>query len=168
MNNEGSNLTRLQMTTIVVLRVLIGWHFLYEGVAKFLKPNRSAAGYLMQSRGWFAPLFHWIADTPSVLAIVNQMNIWGLMAIGLEHGRDFESEDRLGAWGLAQEFRRRFEAEMGNIGCRELTGADLTTEEGRKAYRSSDKPIYVCLRAGGVSCQIALDLLKEAEETVQP
>jgi C_GCAxxG_C_C family probable redox protein len=89
--------------------------------------------------------------------------VGGLMAIGLEHGRDFESEDRLVAWGLAQEFRRRFEAEMGNIGCRELTGADLTTEEGRKAYRSSDKPIYVCLRAGGVAYQIALDLLKEAE-----
>lgn len=89
----------------------------------------------------------------------------GIMAIALEHGRDFESEDRLGAWRLVQEFRRRFEAEMGHIGCRELTGADLTTDEGRKAYRSSDKPIYVCLRAGGIAYQIVLDLLKEAEET---
>jgi C_GCAxxG_C_C family probable redox protein len=89
-----------------------------------------------------------------------------VMAIGLEHGRDFEVEDRLGAWRLAQEFRRRFEAEMGHIGCRELTGADLSTEEGRKQYRSSDRPIYVCLRAGGIAYEIVLDLLKEAEEPV--
>ena len=93
--------------------------------------------------------------------------VGGIMAIGLEHGRDFEAEDRLGAWRLVQEFRRRFEAEMGHIGCRELTGADLTTDEGRKQYRSSDKPIYVCLRAGGIAYQIVLDLLKEAEEPPQ-
>ena len=74
---------RLQMLTLVLLRVMIGWHFLYEGVAKFLKPNWSAAGYLMQSRGLFGPLFRWMADAPMVLAVVNQMNIWGLMAIGL-------------------------------------------------------------------------------------
>lgn len=86
-----------------------------------------------------------------------------VMAIGLEHGRDFEVEDRFGAWRLVQEFRRRFEAEMGNIGCRELTGADLSTEEGRQQYRSSDLPIRVCLRAGGTAYQIVLDLLKEAE-----
>ncbi len=80
---EGQTYNRLQMLTLVLLRVMIGWHFLYEGVAKFLKPHWSAAGYLMQARGLFAPVFQWMADTPSVLAVVNQMNIWGLMAIGL-------------------------------------------------------------------------------------
>ena len=39
------------MTTVVVLRVLIGWHFLYEGIAKLTKPNWSAAGFLKQARG---------------------------------------------------------------------------------------------------------------------
>jgi thiosulfate dehydrogenase (quinone) large subunit len=77
------NLTRLQMTTIVVLRVLIGWHFLYEGVAKMMKPNWSAAGYLLQSRGAFSGLFRWMAGNPDVLAIVNPMNMWGLALIGL-------------------------------------------------------------------------------------
>jgi len=81
-SGEG-NLTRLQMTTIVVLRVLIGWHFLYEGVAKMMKPNWSAAGYLLQSRGAFSGLFRWMAGTPDVLAIVNPMNMWGLALIGL-------------------------------------------------------------------------------------
>ena len=64
MNEQGSNLTRLQMTTIVVLRVLIGWHFLYEGVAKLTKPDWSAAGFLKQARGPLADLFHWMAGEP--------------------------------------------------------------------------------------------------------
>ena len=75
--------TFIQKVALVVLRVLIGWHFLYEGVAKLLKGNWSAAGYLMQARGFLAPFFQWIADSASVLAVVNQLNIWGLMAIGL-------------------------------------------------------------------------------------
>lgn len=73
----------LQKTALVILRVLIGWHFLYEGIAKLLKGNWSAAGYLSQARGILTPFYQWISDTPSVLAIVNQMNIWGLIAIGL-------------------------------------------------------------------------------------
>ena len=50
-------LSATQMTAVVVLRVLIGWHFLYEGVSKLTTPGWSAAGYLLQSRGCFA---HWL------------------------------------------------------------------------------------------------------------
>ncbi len=92
--------------------------------------------------------------------------VGAVMAIGLEHGRDSETEDRYGTWRLAQEFRRRFEAEMGHIGCRELTGADLSTDEGRQQYRSSDVPIRVCLRAGGVAYDVVLELLKQAEQGI--
>lgn len=76
-------LSRPQMTTIVVLRVLIGWHFLYEGLSKLTTPGWSAAGYLNQSRGPFAGLFRWMAADPNVLANVNLLNKWGLTAIGL-------------------------------------------------------------------------------------
>jgi C_GCAxxG_C_C family probable redox protein len=89
--------------------------------------------------------------------------VGAVMAIGLEHGRDLAEEDRTGAWRLTQEFLKRFEAEMGHIGCRELTGADLTTDEGIQQYRGSDVPIRVCLRAGGVAYDIVLDLLKGKE-----
>jgi thiosulfate dehydrogenase [quinone] large subunit len=71
------------MTTVVVLRVVIGWHFLYEGIAKLTKTGWSAAGFLLQSRGPFADLFHWMAADPDRLAVVNQLNMWGLTAIGL-------------------------------------------------------------------------------------
>jgi thiosulfate dehydrogenase [quinone] large subunit len=76
-------LSRPQMTTVVVLRVLIGWHFLYEGLAKLTTPGWSAAGYLTQSRGPFAGLFRGMAADPNVLANVNLLNKWGLTAIGL-------------------------------------------------------------------------------------
>jgi thiosulfate dehydrogenase [quinone] large subunit len=72
-----------QMTSIVVLRVLIGWHFLYEGLSKLTTPGWSASGYLTQSRGPFAGLFHWMAADPNVLGNVNLLNKWGLTAIGL-------------------------------------------------------------------------------------
>jgi thiosulfate dehydrogenase [quinone] large subunit len=70
------------MATIVVLRVLIGWHFLYEGLSKLTGPAWSAGGYLLQSRGPLAPLFRWMAE-PGVLPAVNQLTMWGLTAVGL-------------------------------------------------------------------------------------
>ena len=76
-------LSRPQMTTIVVLRVLIGWHFLYEGLTKLTTPGWSASGYLLQSRGPFASLFRGMAADPSLLGAVNPLNMWGLTAIGL-------------------------------------------------------------------------------------
>jgi len=80
---EQERFSRLQMMALVVLRVVIGWHFLYEGVAKLLKPGWSAAGFLLQSRGPFAGVFRWMADRPDVLGVVNPLNMWGLAFIGL-------------------------------------------------------------------------------------
>ncbi len=80
---KDQKFNNLQMIALTIMRVLIGWHFLYEGVAKLMKPNWSAAGYLLQARGIFSGIFRWIANSPDVLSIVNQMNIWGLIAIGL-------------------------------------------------------------------------------------
>jgi thiosulfate dehydrogenase (quinone) large subunit len=83
MDREGFRLSRAAMVAIVLLRVAIGWHFLYEGVAKLQKPGWSAAGYLQQSRGVLADLFKWMAGNPNVLDVVNPLNMWGLTLIGL-------------------------------------------------------------------------------------
>jgi thiosulfate dehydrogenase [quinone] large subunit len=80
---EEGKLSRPQMIAVVTLRILIGWHFLYEGLSKLTNPGWSAAGYLTQSRGPFAGLFRWMAGDPNVLANVNLLNKWGLTAIGL-------------------------------------------------------------------------------------
>jgi thiosulfate dehydrogenase [quinone] large subunit len=76
-------LTRAQMIAIVVMRVLIGWHFLYEGIAKLTTEGWSAQGFLLQARGPFAGFYRWMASNPEVLSSVNQLNMWGLTLVGL-------------------------------------------------------------------------------------
>jgi thiosulfate dehydrogenase [quinone] large subunit len=82
-NSGDGNLSKSQTIAVVLLRVLVGWHFLYEGIAKLSSPSWSAAGYLKQARGPLAGFFHWMAADPNVLDTVNQLNMWGLTAIGL-------------------------------------------------------------------------------------
>ncbi len=80
--NKGT-LSTAQMVTVVVLRVLIGWHFLYEGLSKLTSDGWSAKGFLLQARGPLAEVFRWMAADPERLEIVNQLNVWGLTLIGL-------------------------------------------------------------------------------------
>jgi len=84
-----------------------------------------------------------------------------VMAIGLKKERGDTMEDWLRISAVVQEFRRRFEAEMETINCRELTGADLTTEEGLQQYMGSSTPQRVCFPAVGVAYRLVMDLLKE-------
>ena len=70
-------------------------------------------------------------------------------------------EKRLRNLAVAREFRRRFEAEMEDISCRELTGVDLSTEEGLEQFMNSDTPQTVCFPAVGAAYRLVVDLLKE-------
>ena len=80
--NKGT-LSNVQMATVVVLRVVVGWHFLYEGLAKLTSDGWSAKGFLLQSRGPFAEFFRWLAADADRLANVDLLNMWGLTLIGL-------------------------------------------------------------------------------------
>ena len=55
--NEESGYTAWQTITLVLLRVLIGWHFLYEGVVKLFDREWSSYAYLMDSNGLFSGVF---------------------------------------------------------------------------------------------------------------
>ncbi len=77
------NYSKSQLFWLVTLRVLIGWHFLYEGVVKAVNPNWSGIGYLMDSGGFMAGFFTSMAANQSTLQIIDFINIWGLIAIGL-------------------------------------------------------------------------------------
>lgn len=77
------NYSRKQLNILVILRMMIGWHLLYEGMVKLWNPNWSAAGYLMDSKWLFAGFFHWIAGNSTLLAIADFVNVWGLIIIGL-------------------------------------------------------------------------------------
>ncbi|MBI9038317.1 MAG: DoxX family membrane protein [Bacteroidales bacterium] len=72
-----------QLSMLVVLRVSIGWHFLYEGFVKLLNPNWSSVGYLLDSEGFLSGFFETIASDPNSLAVADFLNMWGLIAIGL-------------------------------------------------------------------------------------
>lgn len=75
--------TRMQLGALVTLRVIIGWHFLYEGVTKVINPDWSSVGFLLDSKGLFSGFFIWLASNPSMLKVVDFLNMWGLVAIGL-------------------------------------------------------------------------------------
>jgi uncharacterized membrane protein YphA (DoxX/SURF4 family) len=78
--NRPADLPRIPLT---VLRVLLGWHLLYEGIWKLATPGWSSTTYLMESKWIFSGLFHKIIASPAALAITDFMNIWGLILIGL-------------------------------------------------------------------------------------
>jgi thiosulfate dehydrogenase (quinone) large subunit len=76
------NLSPWPLIAITVMRVLVGWHFLYEGLAKLTSPSWSAAGYMKQARGPFAELFRSLAAQPHLLANADLVTMWGLTLVG--------------------------------------------------------------------------------------
>ena len=77
------HLTVIQLSMLVILRIAVGWHFLYEGIAKLYTPNWTSEGYLSVSKWMFSGIFQWITLHPGVLKVVDLLNIWGLILIGL-------------------------------------------------------------------------------------
>ena len=71
------------MAVMTLLRVAVGWHFLYEGVTKLMVPGWSSAGFLKSSTGWFSGIFQALAESPTLLTAADQLNIWGLTLVGL-------------------------------------------------------------------------------------
>ncbi len=77
------NSSYLLPISLTILRILTGWHFLYEGIVKLASENWSSYFYLAQSRWLFSDLFRWIMVHPTALAVADFLNIWGLILIGL-------------------------------------------------------------------------------------
>lgn len=75
-----NKLSKAQTAVLVVLRFLIGWHLLYEGIYKLIHPEWSSIAFLSQSHSGIA---EWIVSNSGVLATVDFLNAWGLTAIGL-------------------------------------------------------------------------------------
>ncbi len=69
--------SKVQLTVLVLVRIAIGWHFLYEGFVKLFIANWSAVSYLDNSRWIFSGIFQWIASTPAVLNIADFLMVWG-------------------------------------------------------------------------------------------
>lgn len=83
------------------------------------------------------------------------------MAIGLIKERGETMEEMMSVIGLAAEFRKRFEAEMDTINCRELTGLDLTNPEEIEDLMRTDIAQKVCFPAVAKAHRLVVELLKE-------
>jgi thiosulfate dehydrogenase [quinone] large subunit len=79
---EEARLSRSAMIAITILRVIVGWHFLYEGISKLTSSSWSAAGYMRASRGPLAALFRGIASNPQMLDNANLITMYGLTIVG--------------------------------------------------------------------------------------
>jgi len=75
--------TSSEKIVLVALRLLIGWHVLYEGFAKLLIPNWTSASFLKESQWILKGFSGWIISNPGVLNAVDFLNTWGLILIGL-------------------------------------------------------------------------------------
>lgn len=76
------NYSRLQLISLTVLRVLVGWHLLYEGVSKLINPYWSSAAYLLDSKWLLSGVAETIVANPTLLSISDNVNMWGLTLIG--------------------------------------------------------------------------------------
>jgi thiosulfate dehydrogenase (quinone) large subunit len=100
------NLTDFQRVALVVLRTVIGWHFLYEGYYKLVVPGWSrdggllarwsATGYLKGATGPLADLFHAMAASVTSAWIDHLIPI-ALVAVGLSLILGLFTQ--LGCWG---------------------------------------------------------------------
>ena len=79
---DTEHLGKGPLNALVVLRIFIGWHFLYEGIFKLHTPNWTAKGYLLSAEGFLSPIFSWLASD-SLINIVDFFNIACMIVIGL-------------------------------------------------------------------------------------
>jgi len=83
------------------------------------------------------------------------------MAIGLRYGRvegdDQELKER--CYAAVTRLRERFAAECGSLDCRDLTGLDLATEEGREEARERGLRETVCRQAVHTAARLAAEIL---------
>lgn len=77
----NSNFTSGQRTGLIILRLFIGWHFLYEGVIKLYNPSWTAKGYLLSAE-FLKPFFAFLAGE-SLIGIVDTINIAVLIIVGI-------------------------------------------------------------------------------------
>jgi thiosulfate dehydrogenase [quinone] large subunit len=75
--------SKMQIGALTFLRVLIGWHFLYEGLVKLYAPGGwTSEFFLLNSVGPFSSMLKSLAVNDTILHCVDMANVWGLILIG--------------------------------------------------------------------------------------
>jgi thiosulfate dehydrogenase [quinone] large subunit len=123
-------LTTFQRFALILVRTVIGWHFLYEGLYKLMLPAWtrdgarlaawSAKGYLNVSTGPLAPMMQRLADS-SLAPWIDILVPVGLTLVGLSLMLGLFTQ--LGCWG-AIAFLAMFYASMPPTTGLQLVGAE--------------------------------------------
>lgn len=74
-------MTQFQKISLLLLRLGMGWMFFYAGITKILNPNWTSAGYLKGAKTFV--VFYNALLSPSILPIVDFVNEWGLLLLGI-------------------------------------------------------------------------------------
>jgi len=76
------NYSNAQILWLVILRVFIGWHFMYEGCVKIMNPKWTSLPYLLDSKGPAGSFFISLTQNDSLMNVINFLNEWSLFFIG--------------------------------------------------------------------------------------
>lgn len=71
-----------QLFFLAALRILIGWHFLYEGLIKVFNPGWTSKAYLLTAEGPLSFFFKWLGGSALANA-ADIITIAALIGIGL-------------------------------------------------------------------------------------
>jgi thiosulfate dehydrogenase [quinone] large subunit len=84
-----------QINGLIIMRLLIGWHFLYEGIIKMYNPQWTAKAYLASADGFMKGLFVSLSSE-SIIGTIDLLNIAALLIVGISLILGFA--EKIGAW----------------------------------------------------------------------
>ena len=70
------------INSVIFLRILIGWHFLYEGIIKLYNPEWTSFGYLSSAQGPLKQFFTALTNE-SIIDWTDALNVAALIIVGL-------------------------------------------------------------------------------------
>ena len=69
-------------TLVLLLRLALGWILIYAGWQKFTTPGGFNAAFYLKDAATFSGFYHWLMS-PGILPIVNVLNVWGQLILGV-------------------------------------------------------------------------------------
>ncbi len=87
----------------------------------------------------------------------------GVMVLGIAYGRDSAEQSQEKVYAKVQQFMRAFEDEYKSTNCLELTGCDLSTEEGRQAFADTGIKLERCTRFTGGAAALVAEIINDEE-----
>lgn len=74
-------MSKPQRVSLFILRITMGWMYLYAGISHILDTTFSSAKYIGEAKS-FVYLFQWFSN-PQVLPVVDFMVKWGMTLLGV-------------------------------------------------------------------------------------